>query len=169
MDSLLVIVGDDLIMEQIRNFQPDLHQKGMKFFEHIKMMDVFLAALSRVIMILRDLTFWLRILRGIYILFYEVFLKPVQALLDWKKIDVTDIAHTYQIGSAFLFFVSGECEKLVGYDLYVHEGTPEEQKYAESWVTDNSKDSGDVVIKILLNGGRVKINTATPMWDLREG
>ncbi len=55
------------------------------------------------------------------------------------------------------------------YDLYVQERTPEEQKYAETLVTDNSKDSGDVAMKILLNGGRVKINTATHMWDLGEG
>ncbi len=73
MDALLVIVGDDLIMEQIRNFQPDLHQKGMMFFEHFKMMEVYLAALSRVIMILGDLHFCVSILRSIYILFYQGF------------------------------------------------------------------------------------------------
>jgi hypothetical protein len=136
MDKLLVIVGDGLTMERIRNFERDLRQKGRKFVEHFKMMEVFLAALSRVIKISGDLHFCFSFLGTVYIPFYQGFLQPIQALLGWKKIDATYIAQTYQTGSDFVFLVSGVCEKLL-YDLFLYEMMPEEQAYASTLVADH--------------------------------
>ena len=110
-ERTMMFVGDGLTMARMKSFDELLNTSCMGHAKQYEKALMLRKAMSRVVVVTGDLHGCFHFLMSVYSIFYGSLIHPIQTLLKWKRIKVSDITTCYQLAVGLALMINDEIEK----------------------------------------------------------
>ncbi|KAK1743298.1 hypothetical protein QTG54_005919 [Skeletonema marinoi] len=111
----IYLFGDRKTIENMQKFSRDMANRKLTYDDATRQADVFMDAMTTVMQLPGDWHAGLAMLKSIYTLFYDGFLKPFQEALGWKRFNI-EVGGCYFQACRLAGFVADELVRALMYE-----------------------------------------------------